>query len=168
MKVALDTVALAIRALQERLGLTQEAMARRLGCTLGGYGKWIRGQRIPQGQWMLKLLALCDDEETRELFRAAGGEVAPRGQASPLAPKARAKFRYDIDRTGTEKGGHLPPRNEQEEELLRLYSDAATGINLLYEAAAAGSKGARTVLADLADKLTTRGGDWRRMKYLKK
>jgi len=145
-------------------------MARRLGCTLGAYGKWIRGERIPQGQWMLKLLALCHDEEAREFFRAAGAgdRVASQGQVSPPAPKTRVKFAHDIDERGTKISGHLAPRNEQEEELLRLYSDAATGINLLYEAAAAGSKGARTVLADLADKLTTRGGDWRRMKYLKK
>jgi hypothetical protein len=51
---------------------------------------------------------------------------------------------------------------------LLLYSDAAEGLNLVWEAAMGGHAGARTVLADLADKLTARGGDWRRMKYVKR
>jgi hypothetical protein len=66
-------------------------------------------------------------------------------------------------------GEKLPePKNEQEEEILRLYSDAVEGLNLVWEAAMAGHTGAREVLADLADKLATRGGNWRQMKYIKK
>jgi hypothetical protein len=66
-------------------------------------------------------------------------------------------------------GGKLPePKNEQEEEILLLYSDAVEGLNLVWEAAMAGHTGAREVLADLADKLATRGGNWRQMKYINK
>lgn len=59
-------------------------------------------------------------------------------------------------------------KEKNDPELEMLCSAAMDGINLIYEAAAAGHDAAREVLADLADKLTTRGGDWRRMKYLKK
>jgi hypothetical protein len=51
---------------------------------------------------------------------------------------------------------------------LRQYSDAHQGIELLWEVATLGHDGAAEALRDLADKLTARGGDWRRMKYLKK
>ncbi len=58
-------------------------------------------------------------------------------------------------------------RKQREERLVRLFDAAATGLNLVYEAAADGHDGAAQVLADLADKLTVRGGDWQQMKYLR-
>jgi transcriptional regulator with XRE-family HTH domain len=146
MQVKTTTISAAISSLQARLGETQEGMARKLGCTLGAYSKWVRGERIPSGDWMLELLQLCPDEETRAQF----------GLAPALPPT----------RTGL---GKLPtPRNDKEEEILRLYSDAAAGLNLVWEAAMAGHAGAKTALADLADRLATRGGDWRQMKYFRK
>jgi hypothetical protein len=50
---------------------------------------------------------------------------------------------------------------------MRLYSDASQGLEFIQDAAMGGHQGAKTLLADLADKLTTRGGDWRRIKYFK-
>jgi len=58
--------------------------------------------------------------------------------------------------------------SEAQEDLLRQYNDAVTGINILYEAAEAGHSGAVDTLRDLADQINRRAGDWRRMKYLKR
>jgi DNA-binding XRE family transcriptional regulator len=59
------TLSTAIRELRRALGVTQEGMARRLGCTLSGYIQWEKGRRVPGGEWLLKLMALCPDAETR-------------------------------------------------------------------------------------------------------
>jgi hypothetical protein len=52
-------------------------------------------------------------------------------------------------------------------ERLRHFSDAMTGLQLVFDAAEAGHAAADELLRDLADKLTVRGGDWRRMKYMR-
>lgn len=57
---------------------------------------------------------------------------------------------------------------EGEAELLRYYNIAMTAINILYDAAAAKSPGARKVLADMADKLSSRAGHWDRMRHARK
>jgi transcriptional regulator with XRE-family HTH domain len=146
MATKADTIAGAVAALQQALGETQEGMARRLGCTLGAYSKWVRGERTPSGRWLLKLIALCPDPETR------------------------ARFGLDIEAHAHKARGALrnPPRSEAEEELLRHYNDAATGLSLLYEAAAAGHSGAAEQLRALAEKINKTAGDWRQMKYRKK
>jgi len=68
MQVRIINFSAAILSLQGKLGQTQEGMARKLGCTLGAYSKWVRGENIPSGDWMLRLLALCPDEATRQMF----------------------------------------------------------------------------------------------------
>ncbi len=120
-------------------------MARKLGCTLGAYSKWERGDRTPGGEWVLKILVLCPDEKTRAAFGL-----------KPETVNARRTVK-SLDRV-----------SEEQEELLRHYNDAVTGINILYEAAAAGHSGATDALRDLTDRINKRAGDWRRMKYLKK
>ncbi len=145
MKTAIQTISSALIQLRAALGETQEGMARKLGCTLGAYSKWERGERTPSGEWLLKILALCPDEATRSAFWV--GTPAPTGRRSgPLgAPRAGA-----------------------EDDLLRNFSDAATGLNILYEAAQAGHTGAADALRDFADRINKRAGDWRQMKYRRK
>ena len=58
----------AILSLRQKLGTTQEEMARQIGCTLAAYQRWETGKRTPRGDWMLKILVLCPDEETRAAF----------------------------------------------------------------------------------------------------
>jgi transcriptional regulator with XRE-family HTH domain len=47
---------------------SQEGMARRVGCTLGAYSKWERGERFPSGELLLKILLLCPDAESLRAF----------------------------------------------------------------------------------------------------
>jgi hypothetical protein len=51
--------------------------------------------------------------------------------------------------------------------LLRYYHDAVMGIEILWEAGDAGHAGAAEALRRLADIITQRAGDWRRLKYIK-
>jgi transcriptional regulator with XRE-family HTH domain len=50
--------------LESRLGLTQEGMARAVGCTLSAYVKWRRGEREPSGRWLARMISLRPDNET--------------------------------------------------------------------------------------------------------
>jgi len=145
MRVATQDISTALMKLRNTLGETQEGMARRLGCTLGAYSKWERGERTPGGEWLLKILALCPDEATRSAFGVKGKGSTDRRSRLISAQTAEAQ-----------------------DDLLRQYSDAVTGINILCEAAQAGHPGAADALRDLADRINKRAGDWRRMKYLKK
>jgi hypothetical protein len=81
MKVAETNISRAIWALQEALGERPEGMVVRIGCSFGAYLQWIRGERVPGGEFMLKLLALCPDEETFHAFFLDIGEV---GSKIPL------------------------------------------------------------------------------------
>jgi transcriptional regulator with XRE-family HTH domain len=58
----------AILSLRQLLGQTQEEIARTLGCGLRNYQRWEAGDTIPRGDWMLKILSLCPDQETHDAF----------------------------------------------------------------------------------------------------
>ena len=51
------------------LGKSQESMASIVGCSLPAYQKWELGSLVPSAEWLLKMLQLCPDEETRNAFR---------------------------------------------------------------------------------------------------
>ncbi len=55
---------------------------------------------------------------------------------------------------------------DNDERALLYFNLSVDALNLIYEAAVDGHDGALEVLADLADKLSTRGGDWHQMIYL--
>jgi transcriptional regulator with XRE-family HTH domain len=59
----------AIRGLRQALGRSPEVMAQILGCSLPAYQKWELGSVVPGGDWLIRLLQLCPDEETRNAFR---------------------------------------------------------------------------------------------------
>lgn len=44
-------------------------MAQLIGCSSAGYEKWEQGTVAPSAQWLLRMLQLCPDEETRNAFR---------------------------------------------------------------------------------------------------
>jgi hypothetical protein len=74
----------ALKVLQRRLSTTQEGMARLIGCTLRAYTNWVAGGNLPTGDWMLKILALCPDEDTRNNFL----DIGETGSKIPSSPRA--------------------------------------------------------------------------------
>lgn len=99
----------ALQLLQGRLNETQEGMARRLGCTLGAWSKWVRGENQPRGVWMLKILALCPDEETRNNFL----DIAEVGSKIPSTPGVGVrKEKEEASRPGAmNKRGRIAPKH---------------------------------------------------------
>lgn len=88
-------VAAAIRGLRDALGRSQEVMAELLGCSLPAYQKWEIGSVVPGGEWLIRLLRLCPDEETRNAFRIrAERRTRTRTELPPvpLNPSDRRRF----------------------------------------------------------------------------
>ncbi len=135
----------AIRALRERLGETQEGLARRLGCTLSGYIQWEKGRRVPGGDWLLRLMALCPDEETRDFFASQGEAVRKQVPAVP------SRVRKIIPASST-----TPQQRRQARALAR------EAIDILYEIGQAGFRPADQKLKYFADELSRVAGDFSR------
>ena len=74
MRASVKIFSQPFKALRERLGtiaddrVSQDEMAKKVGCTLAGYRKWEAGTAIPRGDWMLKIIALCPDPESLSKF----------------------------------------------------------------------------------------------------
>jgi transcriptional regulator with XRE-family HTH domain len=63
------TISRAITVLRESLGFrTENPFATMLHCQPGALARWERGESFPSGDWMLKLLALCPNQETYANF----------------------------------------------------------------------------------------------------
>jgi len=69
----------AVSTLRNRLGITQQELAARVGCSLSSVQFWEAGRSSPRGYRLRRLIELCPDAETRSLFMPA----APNGSASP-------------------------------------------------------------------------------------
>ena len=89
----------AILGLREALGKSQESMARIVGCSLPAYQKWELGSLVPNAEWLVRMLQLCPDEETRNAFRirperrSAGRPKQFLSQKLPLDAAERQRFR---------------------------------------------------------------------------
>jgi hypothetical protein len=105
------------------------------------------GKAMPSEGSVANTLRFSPDDETPAGF---GRETRPAGIDIPSIHTMMAKG------------------EEGEAELLRYYNIAMAAINILYDAAAAKSQGARKVLADMADKLNARAGHWDRMKHARR
>jgi transcriptional regulator with XRE-family HTH domain len=136
----------AIRRLREALGLTQEGMARRLDCTLSGYIQWEKGRRVPGGEWLLKLMALCPDAETRGLFE----EQVNAFRATPAAASMAMV-------TPVRAGSTTPAQRRQARALCR------EAIDILFELGEAGYRPADQKLRQFADELNRVAGDFSRV-----
>lgn len=81
----------AVSSLRERLQITQQELAARVGCSLSAVQFWESGRSTPRGYRLRRLLELCPDAETRALFTTAPpgapatdvsrGKQTPPGQA---------------------------------------------------------------------------------------
>jgi hypothetical protein len=80
MKVAETAISQAIWALQEALRDTPEEFVVRLGCKFPTYSQWVKGERVPGGEWMLEILALCPDKKTFDNFFV---DIKKRGSKIP-------------------------------------------------------------------------------------
>jgi transcriptional regulator with XRE-family HTH domain len=160
----------AILSLRQKLGTTQEEMARQIGCTLAAYQRWETGKRTPRGDWMLKILVLCPDEETRSAFFVDIGEISSK---IPLISRPKEPIEKGAPRAGAMMVGSSlkskHPENVKAAEILaaRYYNDAVMALDELYGAAHS-SPGALEELRSFAERLVTRAGDWRRIKNPKK
>jgi len=68
----------AVSTLRIRLGITQQELAARVGCSLSSVQFWEAGRSSPRGYRLRRLIELCPDAETRSLFLPA----APNATAS--------------------------------------------------------------------------------------
>ena len=139
MQVITKNFATAIMSLQETLGETQEAMARRIGCTLGAYAKWRRGERIPSGDWLIKILAFCPDDESRAAFG--------------LAPVTQTEGVREVEGTDADLRSPGPsplPRKQRRD----LHEEMCTAIGLICERAP------DQIVSDLACQIRRRAGTY--------
>jgi transcriptional regulator with XRE-family HTH domain len=77
----------AVLSLREKLGITQQELAARVGCSLSAVQFWEAGRSSPRGYRLRRLLELCPDSETRALFTAP----PPASLTPPAAPGPRPK-----------------------------------------------------------------------------
>jgi transcriptional regulator with XRE-family HTH domain len=145
LKLKETALATAIRELRQALGDTQEGMARRLGCTLSGYIQWEKGRRVPGGDWLLRLMALCPDEDTRDLFEERVETY--REQASPSHRQAARPTRV---------ASTTPEQRRQARAMAR------EAVEILYELGHAGFRPADQKLRQFADELSRVAGDFSR------
>ena len=130
MRKTSEGLAEAVLGLQRALVETQEGMARKRGCTLGAYSKWVRGDRTPSGDWLIKMLQLCPDEDTRAAFGVAPSTIS-------VADVAVG-----------------------DDEVQAYYHHAETGLKLLAESASQGHLGAKEELRHLAELIARRAAKW--------
>ena len=135
----------AIRELRQVLGDTQEGMARRLGCTLSGYIQWEKGRRVPGGDWLLKLMALCPDEETGGLFEQQIQSY---------------REQYGVSRAQTPRPVRVSSTTPEQRRQAKAIAREA--IEILYELGQAGYRPADQKLRQFAEGLSRVAGDFSR------
>lgn len=88
----------AVLSLRERLRVSQQELAARVGCSLSAVQFWEAGRSSPRGYRLRRLMELCPDAETRALFTDAPVEASlPEETAQPkpsLPGQAEMEKRY--------------------------------------------------------------------------
>ena len=67
----------AVSNLRDKLGITQQELSARVGCSLSAVQFWEAGRSSPRGYRLRRLLELCPDENSRTLFTAAPQTAVP-------------------------------------------------------------------------------------------
>jgi transcriptional regulator with XRE-family HTH domain len=147
--VSEDFLGTAILSLRRQLGYSQEKLARELGCSTGAVRQWESGLRRPSLAAVERLRQLAPDDETRASFTFKSEISNLKSAPPPPTPAVRL------------------PAPGDDVELIRYHNDAAEGLSLLYECAAAGHPGAKALLKAEAERLLRKGTEWRDLKYSK-
>jgi transcriptional regulator with XRE-family HTH domain len=66
----------AVSSLREKIRITQQELAARVGCSLSAVQFWEAGRSSPRGYRLRKLVELCPDDESKSLFFALPAEEA--------------------------------------------------------------------------------------------
>jgi transcriptional regulator with XRE-family HTH domain len=119
----IERISAAIKALRIKLGETHSGMARLLGASLRTYDRWEAGNTIPAGSMLVRILALCPDEETRLLFDAA--------KSSPSEASKEHQVSSSLRRAGPEARLRM-----------RFRDSCLASIEIIYESAVLGSQAA--------------------------
>jgi len=76
----------AVSSLRTKLGITQQELAARVGCSLSAVQFWEAGRSSPRGYRLRRLIELCPDPDTRALFLPA----ASSRRSSVTGPKSKS------------------------------------------------------------------------------
>jgi transcriptional regulator with XRE-family HTH domain len=130
-----ERISAAIRALRNKLGETQAGMARLLGASLRTYDRWEAGDSIPRANALMKILALCRDNESRSLFAAPAGLSV-------------------VKASGKDQASAVPRRAGPGNRLRTRFRDSClAAIHIIYESALLGSEAADEKLRSYASEL---------------
>lgn len=135
---------MAVLSLREKLQVSQQELAARIGCSLSAVQFWEAGRSSPRGYRLRRLLELCPDENIRALFtNAPAGASVP----EPPRPSAPPSSQSELERRYLDPAflDSLPPESralykETVENILQLSAMkiegnkvAAEGLHLLAE-----------------------------------
>jgi transcriptional regulator with XRE-family HTH domain len=134
----------AVSRLREKIRVTQQELAARVGCSLSAVQFWEAGRSSPRGYRLRRLIELCPDDESRSLFFATPAEEAAPSREPPKVTAA--------DHTEW-KSRYLDPNflRSLSIETRRLYSEAAENILRLSRLKVGGNQVAAEGLHSLAE-----------------
>jgi len=137
----------AVATLRVKLGITQQELAARVGCSLSAVQFWEAGRSSPRGYRLRHLIDLCPDAETRALFIS--------GDASKRAPVTDAKTRGAVGQTESDRR-YLNPEllHSLPAEARALYQGAIKNILELTSMKMRGNQVAAEGLRLLAETIT--------------
>jgi len=165
--ISTDFLGTEIKSVRLGLGLTQVAFAQEIGVAPSTVQKWEEDQTRPTEWAIQKISELCSvkglsvDHLKSQISNPGRSATKPIKKALAAT---RPKPAISNLRSAAPRQGDLTP---DQEERLRRFSNAMVGLQLIYDAAEAGAEGADELLKHLEDQLTARGGDWRRVKYMR-
>ena len=128
-----------IRRVRQRLGLSQEALSRRLNATKGAVQHWERGRNQPDLARLFVLRSLCpsgaERKEVEGLIRQVQGKVGASAEVLPEAAKAGRRL-ADPDSQSLRREnarlrrqlGRLEGAVRRRAEQLRILEDVAAGL----------------------------------------
>ena len=135
-----------IKSLRAKLGLSQDRLARELGCSTAAVQQWEQNRRRPGQSAIERMRQLAPDEETRQAFGLESGisNLEPPSHAG--APGGNARSDLDLPSPGPS-----PLTRKQRRD---LHEEMCTAIGLICERAP------DQIVSDLARRIRRRAGTY--------